>query len=78
MKRSDGSLPGHRWLFMNRVRDYVAYIAVALLIVVSLSAFAIGYSLRRDCSNIDEREFKLFGYWLTTRAGMSKDECPQP
>ena len=63
---------------MNRLRDYIAYIAVGLLLITVLGLFAITYSLKRDCSNLDKRNVEIAGFWIHTEMGKLDEGCPAP
>lgn len=78
MKRGAEHLPTHRWLLKDRLMDKLAWIFIALIIVVTMSVVAITYSLKRDCTNVDVRDYELGGYWYHTEMGKIGEGCPAP
>lgn len=73
-----GAAPNAIELFLNRFRDYIAYVAVGLLIIAVLGMFAITYSLKRDCTNIDKRNLEVGGFWVHWEMGKLDEGCPAP
>lgn len=69
-------LPSHRFLFFNKLRDWIAYISIAFLVFVILCAMVIRYSVKRDCENYYRRDLRIFGYWININVGSADEGCP--
>lgn len=71
-------MPSHSGLFFNRLRDYLAWLFLANLFVMSILLFGIKMTVDHDCQDIYTRQFKALGYWLIFEAGSTRPDCPQP
>mgnify|MGYP000423816037 CR=1 FL=1 len=69
-------LPSHKWLFLNKFRDIVAYIAISFFIFTLLAGMVIRYAVERDCQNPYARDLKIGHYWININVGSTKKGCP--
>lgn len=69
-------LPSHKWLFFNKLRDWLAWVLIIALFIMFTSAYAITYMIRRDCTDVYNRRFNISGYWVTIGVGSNKEGCP--
>lgn len=75
-RNQQNQLLSHRWLFFNRLRDYIAWISSALLIIVLIAAWTIKYTVDRNCNDPYTRDIKLFSYWINLNVGSTDPGCP--
>ncbi len=69
-------LPSHKFLFFNKFRDWIAYLAIAFLIFILLCAITIRYAVERNCQEPYNRDLKVFNYWININVGSTKEGCP--
>lgn len=76
--RSKSAQPTHGWLIGNRLLRWFAGLFLLFLFVWFVAIWTVTYAIRRDCQQPYDRDLKLFGYWISVKAGSTKDGCPGP
>lgn len=77
-RRNESFMPSHGWMVANKLRDYLAWIFLAILFLLVIIIAQIRYGIVRDCDDIYDRTFETRSYWITVQAGSMEPECPQP
>lgn len=76
--RNDLPLPSHRGLAFNKLRDYLAYAFIIILLIFFIAFWSIRYAISRDCSKPYDRHLKIGKHWVIVRAGSTANGCSQP
>lgn len=72
------SAPTHGWVISSTINKWLALAFMLSLLFWGIAIWTITYTLRRDCSDVYDRDIKVAGYWLHVEAGSTAPDCPGP
>lgn len=78
MARRDSGLLTIRGLTFNKIRDIIAYISIAVVVIIVIWFIAIRAIVAHNCNNYYTYDETIFGHWIHMDVGSTSSNCPQP